>query len=182
VVPWFIFLAYDVILYLFRTITYEIPFIGGRARGKERPRAPTLKERPSGDPRVMGIGVPAATYLEQDDIEYERRHAGEQHPPPSGAYGQEFAQESESEQIHIPPELVTSNEQVRISTGVSKAAIPHPETIRDVGFAQDDSGEEENDSERPQRISSIGGADERASGTEVNARRRMGYKDVDDPS
>lgn len=76
--PWLIFLAYDILLYLFRTVTYEIPYIGGRARGKERPRAPSLRERPSGDPRVIGIGVPGATYVEGEDVSNERRHDEEE--------------------------------------------------------------------------------------------------------
>lgn len=55
--------------------------------GKERPRAPSLKERPSGDPRVIGIGVPAAGFVEQEDVEEEekfeneREHDEETQPP-----------------------------------------------------------------------------------------------------
>jgi hypothetical protein len=53
--PWALVFLYDILLYLWRAIQYEIPFVGGRARGRARPRAPTLTERPSGDPRVLGL-------------------------------------------------------------------------------------------------------------------------------
>lgn len=49
--PWMLLIIYDAILYLFRMATYEIPVIGGRARNRPRPRAPSLSERPSGRPR-----------------------------------------------------------------------------------------------------------------------------------
>ena len=43
-------------LYIFRAAIYEVPYIGGRARGRQRPRAPSLAERPSGRPRTFSIG------------------------------------------------------------------------------------------------------------------------------
>lgn len=46
------------ILYLFRTATYEIPYVGGRARRRPRPRAPSLSERPNGNPRSFSLTVP----------------------------------------------------------------------------------------------------------------------------
>lgn len=49
--PWAALIVYDLVLYCFRTVTYELPIVGGRARGKRRPRAPSLKERPSGQRR-----------------------------------------------------------------------------------------------------------------------------------
>ncbi len=61
--PWALLIIYDMILYIFRTATYEIPYIGGRARNRPRPRAPSLSERPSGKPRSFNLtvpGVPAA--------------------------------------------------------------------------------------------------------------------------
>jgi hypothetical protein len=51
-------IVYDFFLYLFRTATYEIPYIGGRARNRPRPRAPSLSERPSGKPRSFSLTVP----------------------------------------------------------------------------------------------------------------------------
>ncbi|TVY28158.1 hypothetical protein LHYA1_G002764 [Lachnellula hyalina] len=59
--PWALLIIYDAILYVFRTATYEIPYIGGRARHRPRPRAPSLSERPSGYPRRFSLtlsGVP----------------------------------------------------------------------------------------------------------------------------
>lgn len=56
--PWFLLIVYDMILYVFRTATYEIPYVGGRARNRPRPRAPSLSERPSGKPRSFSLTVP----------------------------------------------------------------------------------------------------------------------------
>ena len=56
--PWLLLIVYDMILYLFRTATYEIPYFGGRARNRPRPRAPSLSERPSGKPRRFSLTVP----------------------------------------------------------------------------------------------------------------------------
>lgn len=55
IAPWMLVIIYDMILYLFRTATYDIPVIGGRARNRPRPRAPSLSERPSGRPRNLTI-------------------------------------------------------------------------------------------------------------------------------
>lgn len=49
--PWVLIIVYDFTLYLCRSATYEIPVVGGRARGRLRPRVPSLAERPSGRPR-----------------------------------------------------------------------------------------------------------------------------------
>jgi hypothetical protein len=53
--PWAIFLIYDVVLYFWRAVAYEVPVVGGRARGRQRPRAPTLTERPDGETRTLGL-------------------------------------------------------------------------------------------------------------------------------
>ncbi|PSS14936.1 hypothetical protein M430DRAFT_35767 [Amorphotheca resinae ATCC 22711] len=61
--PWLLLIVYDAILYIFRTATYDIPYIGGRARNRPRPRAPSLSERPNGRARTFSLtvpGVPAA--------------------------------------------------------------------------------------------------------------------------
>lgn len=62
--PWALLIIYDAILYVFRTATYKIPYIGGQARNRPRPRAPSLSERPSGKPRrfsltISGVPTPA---------------------------------------------------------------------------------------------------------------------------
>ncbi|KAL8758564.1 MAG: hypothetical protein Q9199_001372 [Rusavskia elegans] len=54
--PWALLLVYDLLLWIFRSIFYVIPYVGGRARGKKRPRAPSLSERPSGRARTFSIG------------------------------------------------------------------------------------------------------------------------------
>ncbi|KAH6678302.1 hypothetical protein B0J14DRAFT_650523 [Halenospora varia] len=51
--PWVLLIMYDAILYLFRTATYEIPIIGGRARNRPRPRAPSLRTSATGEPAEM---------------------------------------------------------------------------------------------------------------------------------
>lgn len=53
--PWAALLVYDLVLYIFRATTYEIPVVGGRARGRARPRAPSLTERPSGHRRRFSL-------------------------------------------------------------------------------------------------------------------------------
>jgi hypothetical protein len=70
--PWLLLIVYDMILYLFRTATYEIPYIGGRARNRPRPRAPSLSERPSGKPRSFSLtvpGVPTAVEAAEETFE-----------------------------------------------------------------------------------------------------------------
>ena len=52
-------LAYDLLLYLWRFATYGLPYVGGRARGRNRPRAPSLTERPNGHRRQISFaGIP----------------------------------------------------------------------------------------------------------------------------
>ena len=58
-VPWILLLVYDFFMYAFRVITYEIPYVGGRARNRPRPRAPSLSERPDGEPRQIGLPATA---------------------------------------------------------------------------------------------------------------------------
>ncbi|KAF1813014.1 hypothetical protein P152DRAFT_379907, partial [Eremomyces bilateralis CBS 781.70] len=53
--PWVVILAYDVLLYILRFIMYEIPVVGGRARGRQRPTAPSLTERPDGERRDLSL-------------------------------------------------------------------------------------------------------------------------------
>ncbi|KAF2500388.1 hypothetical protein BU16DRAFT_556856 [Lophium mytilinum] len=58
--PWAALLIYDVFLYIWRALAYEIPVVGGRARGKARPRAPSLVARPNGHRRSFSIGRPSS--------------------------------------------------------------------------------------------------------------------------
>lgn len=59
--PWILLIVYDFFTYTFRVITYEIPYVGGRARNRPRPRAPSLSERPDGEPRQLGMSATAIT-------------------------------------------------------------------------------------------------------------------------
>ncbi|KUJ20566.1 uncharacterized protein LY89DRAFT_446740 [Mollisia scopiformis] len=67
--PWALLIVYDMILYIFRTATYEIPYIGGRARNRPRPRAPSLSERPSGKPRSFSLTVPGVPTAVEEAVE-----------------------------------------------------------------------------------------------------------------
>jgi hypothetical protein len=64
--PWIIFLVYDLALYIFRSIHYEVPVVGGRARGRQRPRAPSLAERPNGRVRGWSLGAHASGLEDSD--------------------------------------------------------------------------------------------------------------------
>ncbi|KAJ0426058.1 hypothetical protein BJY00DRAFT_123845 [Aspergillus carlsbadensis] len=44
--PWLALIIFDMALYTWRLVTYNIPWVGGRARGMQRPRAPSLNELP----------------------------------------------------------------------------------------------------------------------------------------
>lgn len=83
--PWLLILVYDVLLYLWRSATYELPYVGGRARGKGRPRAPSLAERPDGSHRRK-ISVPGISRAVDDDADA----SGTQSHPASGGRRQTF--------------------------------------------------------------------------------------------
>lgn len=61
------------VLYIFRAAFYEIPYYGGRAQGKRRPRAPTLKERPNGRKRAFSIGGASGVDTYEDGEGEERQ-------------------------------------------------------------------------------------------------------------
>jgi hypothetical protein len=68
--PWIALLVYDIVLYLWRSATFDLPQIGGRARGRQRPRAPSLKERPDGHRRQFSVaGVPVPTPLDTQEAD-----------------------------------------------------------------------------------------------------------------
>ena len=78
--PWALMLVYDLVLYIVRSITYEVPYFGGRARGRRRPRAPSLAERPNGRPRSFSINVNASTGFENDEKEGTRERVRYESP------------------------------------------------------------------------------------------------------
>ncbi|OAX79648.1 hypothetical protein ACJ72_06031 [Emergomyces africanus] len=55
IAPWAFLILYDLLLYIWRASTYEIPIIGGRARGRQRPQAPSFSERPDGRRRKFSL-------------------------------------------------------------------------------------------------------------------------------
>lgn len=55
IVPWFALILFDAGLWLYRILLWELPWVGGRARGQQRPRAPSLNERPDGQRRAFGL-------------------------------------------------------------------------------------------------------------------------------
>lgn len=67
--PWLLLIVYDLVLYIFRAIAYEVPYFGGRARGRQKPRAPSFAERPSGRARTFSIGGPVTSGSESDGRE-----------------------------------------------------------------------------------------------------------------
>lgn len=75
--PWAVLLVFDVSLYLWRTVGYEFPVVGGRARGMQRPRAPSLNERPDGQRRAFGLAgyedISTATKLDAPEEPVRRR-------------------------------------------------------------------------------------------------------------
>ncbi|KAI4109417.1 MAG: hypothetical protein L6R37_000574 [Teloschistes peruensis] len=69
--PWALLIFYDLLLWIFRCIYYLVPFVGGRARGKKRPRAPSLAERPSGQRRTFsmsGAPFPSEGHAEKEGL------------------------------------------------------------------------------------------------------------------
>ncbi|OGE48112.1 hypothetical protein PENARI_c032G02979 [Penicillium arizonense] len=53
--PWAFLILLDAAIWLYRMILWDFPWIGGRARGQQRPRAPSLNERPDGQRRAFGL-------------------------------------------------------------------------------------------------------------------------------
>ncbi|KAJ6083162.1 hypothetical protein N7467_007297 [Penicillium canescens] len=53
--PWAFLILLDATIWLYRMILWDFPWIGGRARGQQRPRAPSLNERPDGQRRAFGL-------------------------------------------------------------------------------------------------------------------------------
>jgi len=65
--PWLLVLVYDLLLYIWRFATYDIPIIGGRARGRARPRAPSLTTRPTGHKRQISLPINPQQVFHDDD-------------------------------------------------------------------------------------------------------------------
>lgn len=55
IAPWAALIAYDLLLYCARALAHEVPLVGGRARGAQRPRAPSLTEHANGHRRRFSL-------------------------------------------------------------------------------------------------------------------------------
>ncbi|CAG8118199.1 unnamed protein product [Penicillium olsonii] len=53
--PWAFLVLLDATIWIYSMILWEFPWVGGRTRGRQRPRAPTLNERPGGQRRAFGL-------------------------------------------------------------------------------------------------------------------------------
>lgn len=77
IIPWAALLLLDLTLYLWRMLAWEFPVIGGRARGRRRPRAPSLSERPDGQRRTFGLMGHDNTYGDSAGELRKRTKGGE---------------------------------------------------------------------------------------------------------
>lgn len=98
--PWALFLIYDMILYIIRAVAHETPYFGGRARGRRRPRAPSLVERPNGSKRTFSISGPSSGFVVGDEIDktgLKRRNLDGNVRDEAGA----MSEEEEAEDISV---------------------------------------------------------------------------------
>lgn len=68
--PWIALIVWDLLYYCWRFATFDFPIFGGRARGRERPRAPSLAERSDGARRsfsLRGSGSPSKSAFDSHD-------------------------------------------------------------------------------------------------------------------
>jgi hypothetical protein len=70
ITPWLLALAYDLLLYTWRSLTYDIPVVGGRARGVNPPRAPTLTERTDGATRTPPVDLAEQVAARAEEVVY----------------------------------------------------------------------------------------------------------------
>lgn len=74
--PWLFLIVYDFLLYLFRLVLFEMPIVGGRARGELRPRAPSVGMHADGRRRSRGVsllmGVPSSAAMVAEGGERSR--------------------------------------------------------------------------------------------------------------
>ncbi|CAI7587613.1 unnamed protein product [Penicillium crustosum] len=83
--PWAFLVFLDATIWIYRLILWEVPWIGGRARGRQRPRAPSLNERPGGQRRAFGLrGVEMDTgdseAADRDDSPWSKRERDRDDP------------------------------------------------------------------------------------------------------
>ena len=73
--PWIALLVYDLFLFIWRAVTYDVPYLGGRARGRARPRAPSLSERPDGRPRIFSYSSPVRSGHGSESSAFSPEHS-----------------------------------------------------------------------------------------------------------
>ena len=76
--PWLLAILIDLFLYTFRQVWYWIPILGGRAKGRTRPRAPSLKDahrRSLSLAGIMGSGSPGRVRAEGLRRRHERNNS-----------------------------------------------------------------------------------------------------------
>jgi hypothetical protein len=71
--PWLVAILVDLVLYIFRQVWYWIPIWGGRAQGRNRPRAPSLKDARRRTLSLAGIMGSASPGTVRDEA-FRRRH------------------------------------------------------------------------------------------------------------
>lgn len=88
--PWAFLVLLDAIIWIYRLVLWEVPWVGGRARGRQRPRAPSLNERPGGQRRAFGLrGV------ETDSSNSEKSDQSDS----SGSVSEEYRDDSLKENV-----------------------------------------------------------------------------------
>jgi hypothetical protein len=73
--PWLVAILIDLVLYIFRQFWYWVPIWGGRAQGRNRPRAPSLKDarrRTLSLAGIIGSGSPGTIRDEASKRRHER--------------------------------------------------------------------------------------------------------------
>ena len=84
--PWAFLVLLDATVWIYRLILWEVPYIGGRARGRQRPRAPSLNDRLGGQRRAFVLLGPetdtgGSEGGERDDSGTERQTRNENVSP-----------------------------------------------------------------------------------------------------
>ena len=77
ILPWILTIVYDFLLYLGRVVWHAIPFFGGRARGENRPRAPSLRASTAKGRRLSFVDIVTGAARGQDVGTEQRQRQGQ---------------------------------------------------------------------------------------------------------
>ncbi|KIV79547.1 hypothetical protein PV11_07099 [Exophiala sideris] len=97
ILPWILAILYDFVLYLGRVVWHEIPFFGGRARGKNRPRAPSLRASTAKGRRLSFVDIVTGTARQQGSGTEQRQRQGQGHGHGKSLSRDSIAEEWEGE-------------------------------------------------------------------------------------